>query len=181
MTIKDMINNIRELDAAITELQKTSDISGDSLAKFVQDAADMGKQIGRTVKDVIDATATFSKAGYTLKESFDLAKSALVMTNVGDGINSVADASSALISVLKGFKMEDSMAIVDMINEVSNKSSIDFQDITNGLRRVSGTLSQTGTSIQQTIGLLTGGFGSLRDIEMVSSGKQTAPYVQKCA
>jgi hypothetical protein len=89
------------------------------------------------------------------------------------------------------------MAIVDMINEVSNKSSIDFQDITNGLRRVSGTLSQTGTSIQQTIGLLTGGFGSLRDIEMVSSGlvmisqrkipynnaklHGIASYVQKCA
>src|SRR5690606_24144860 len=41
---------------------------------------------------------------------------------------------------------------------------------TEGWRRVSGTLSQAGTSIEETIGLLTGGFGSLRDIEMVSSG-----------
>ena len=75
----------------------------------------------------------------------------------------------------------DAMKVVDMINETSNNAAIDFDNIAEGLRRVSSTMSQTGTSLGQTIGLLTGGFGQLRDIEMVSSGKQQAPYVQKCA
>lgn|GEM_PF-5184410 len=35
---------------------------------------------------------------------------------------------------------------------------------------MSGTLSQTGMDISQTIGLLTGGYASLRNIESVSSG-----------
>ena len=81
-------------------------------------------------------------------------------------------ASSALIAVLKGFKMSDTdaMCIVDAINETSNHAAIDFDNITEGLRRVSGTISPTGTSLAETIGLLTGGFGQLRNIENVSSG-----------
>ena len=68
--------------------------------------------------------------------------------------------------------MQDSdvLKIVDAINETSNTAAIDFQNITEGLRRVSGTLGQTGSSLAETIGMLTGGFGQLRDIEMVSSG-----------
>ena len=96
----------------------------------------------------------------------------MVMMNVGDGIDSVEEASSALIATLKGFKMDDSAAmdIVSMINETSNTSAIDFDNITEGLRRTSGTLNQAGTSIQETIGLITGGFSQLRNIETVSNG-----------
>ena len=171
-SIRTMTKNVVELDESLTELKKVTDLSGASLDNFTDKAFELGRQIGRTGKEVIDAVTIFKRAGYTLQESMDLSKASLVMTNVGDGINNVADASSALISVLKGFNFDDSQAmnIVSMINETSNTATIDFQNITEGLRRVSGTLSQTGTSIEQTIGLITGGFGQLRDVEMVSSG-----------
>ncbi|MDR2277383.1 MAG: phage tail tape measure protein [Vagococcus sp.] len=171
-SIRNMISNVKELDASLVELRKVSDLTGQSLVNFVKRAYAMGAEVARTGKEVIDATTVFKRAGYSLEESFDLAKASLVMINVGDGIKNVEEASSALIATLKGFKMSDSdaMKIVDMINETSNNAAIDFNNITEGLRRVSGTLSQTGTSIQETIGLITGGFGSLRDIESVSSG-----------
>jgi TP901 family phage tail tape measure protein len=171
-TFKQMYDTVVELDASFVELQKVTDLSGNSLKTFTNNAFDMGEAIGRTAKDVIDATTIFKRAGYELQNSFELAKSALIMTNVGDGINDVKDASSALIAVLKGFNMKDTqaMGVLDAINEVSNTSAIDFASITEGLRRVSGTLSQTGASLEETIGLLTGGFGSLRDIETVSAG-----------
>ncbi|HHT23321.1 MAG TPA: phage tail tape measure protein, partial [Bacteroidales bacterium] len=171
-TIKRIIENVVELDTSIVELQKVSDLTGDSLERFVDKAYNLGEQVARTGKEVIDATTVFKRAGYTIEESLDLAKASLVMTNVGDGIKNVEVASSALIATLKGFKLSDSdaMTVIDMINSTSNQAAIDFENITEGLRRVSGTLSQTGTSIQETIGLLTGGFSSLRDIEMVSSG-----------
>jgi TP901 family phage tail tape measure protein len=38
------------------------------------------------------------------------------------------------------------------------------------LRRTSATLNLTGTSLEENIGMLTAGFGTLRDIEGVSSG-----------
>lgn len=182
-TVKDMVSQVKTLDDSLTELRKVSDLTGASLDSFVDRAFALGSQIGRTGQEVIDATTTFKRAGYTLDESLDLAESALVMTNVGDNIQDTAEAASYLISVLKGFNMSDTdaMQVVDMINETSNNAAIDFDNIAEGLRRVSSTMSQTGTSLSETIGLLTGGYGQLRDIEMVSSGKQQAPYVQKCA
>lgn len=181
--VEDVVSQVKMLDDSLTELRKVSDLTGSSLDSFVDRAFSLGSQIGRTGQEVIDATTTFKRAGYTLEESLGLAESALVMTNVGDNIQDTAEAASYLISVLKGFNMSDTDAdkIVDMINETSNNAAIDFDNIAEGLRRVSSTMSQTGTSLSETIGLLTGGFGQLRDIEMVSSGKQQAPYVQKCA
>lgn len=181
--IQEMYTQVKALDDSLTELRKVSDLTGASLESFVDKAFALGSEIGRTGQEVIDATTTFKRAGYTLDESLDLAEAALVMTNVGDNIGDTAEAASYLISVLKGFNLSDTdaMKVIDMINETSNNAAIDFDNIAEGLRRVSSTMSQTGTSLSETIGLLTGGFGQLRDIEMVSSGKQEAPYAQKCA
>jgi TP901 family phage tail tape measure protein len=169
-----MITNVIELDTSLVELQKVSDLSGSSLEKFTIRAFEAGSTLGRTGKEVIDAVSVFKRAGYELEDSLKLANAALITTNVGDGIKNVEEASSALIAVLKGFQMTDApndvMKIVDAINETSNTAAIDFQNITEGLRRVSGTLGQTGSTLAETIGMLTGGFGQLRDIEMVSSG-----------
>lgn len=167
-----MLQNVSNLDDSIIELQKVSDLGGTALDNFISKAYASSGEVARTGQEVIDATTTFKKAGYDLEESFDLSKTAMVMMNVGDGIDSVEEASSALIATLKGFNLDDSAAmdVVSMINETSNTAPIDFDNITEGLRRTSGTLSQAGTSIEETIGLITGGFAQLRDVEMVSTG-----------
>ena len=167
---KEMVDVVKELDASLIELQKVSNLSGNSLSKFVKKAFDIAPSANTTGKDILDATATFKKAGYDLEESFKYSIDSSKMLAVGDGITDVKEASSALIAVLKGFKSSDSGEIIDIINEISNTSAIDFENITDGLKRASGTLSQTGTTLSETAGLLTGGFSQLRDIETVSSG-----------
>ncbi|MEG0771510.1 MAG: phage tail tape measure protein [Clostridia bacterium] len=171
-TVKQMFNNVVELDLSLTELNKVCEFTGNGLEKFTDKAYKAAESLGRTGKELIDATTQFKKAGYELDASLELGKTALVMTNIGDGIDNVKEASSSLISVLRGFDMDDADAlkVVDKINEVANNSPIDFENITEGLKRVSGTLAQTGTSIDETIALITGGFSTLRNVEMVSSG-----------
>lgn len=170
--IKRMVSEVTALDKSLTELNKVAEFSGEQLDKFTDKAYSAAEQIGRTGREVIDATTEFKRAGYALNESLDMAQSALIMTNVGDGITNVKDAASTLISVLRGFNINESdiLLIVDKMNQVSNTSPVGFDNIADGLERVSGTLSQTGTSIDQTIGLLTGGFAQLRNMEKVSTG-----------
>jgi TP901 family phage tail tape measure protein len=167
-----MIDSVKELDAALVEFNKVADLSSSQLEKFVDRAFEAGEALGRTGTEVIQATAIFKQAGYSVEESLSLANSALVMKNVSENIESTAAAASDLIAVMKGFDLavSDSMSIVDMINNVSNNLPISFGAIDEGLTRISGTLAQTGTSIQETIGLITGGFASLRNVEKVSSG-----------
>jgi hypothetical protein len=170
--LRQMIQDVREIDAAQVRLARVTDLTGNAMDRFTKRAFEAGQQIGRTGKDVLDAVTEFRRAGFELEQSFQMAQGALIMTNIGDGIRDVAEASSALIAVLRGFQFDESeyRRVIDAINEVSNTAPIGFANITDGLRRVSGTLSQTNTSIEETIGLLTGGFASLRNIENVSAG-----------
>lgn len=171
-SVKDMINNVIELDRSLTELNKVCDFTSNGLEQFTEKAYEAAEEVGRTGREVIEAATEFKKAGYDIESSLNLSKVALMMTNVGDGIRNVEEASSSMISVIKGFNLSDSDAlmVLDKINEVSNNSPIAFEDITDGLRRVSGTMRQAGNSIDETIGMLVGGFSQLRNIEMVSSG-----------
>ena len=170
--IRDMVNAVKELDAALVEFNKVADLSSAELEKFVDRAFEAGKALGRTGTEVVQATAIFKQAGYSVEEALNLANSALIMKNVSENIESTSAAASDLISIMKGFNIaaKDSISIVDMINNVSNNLPVTFGAIDEGLTRVSGTLSQTGTSIQETIGLLTGGYASLRNMEKVSHG-----------
>lgn len=169
--IKSMVNAVREVDSSLVELQKVTTLTGDSLAQFTDKAYQVGAQLGRTGKDVIDAATTFSRAGYDLNEATQLAQSALVMTNVGVDIPNMESAASDMISILKAFDIqaEESMDVIDKLYNVANKEPLDFGNITQMLVTAGGTLAQTGTSIEETMGLLTGAFATMRD-SSVSNG-----------
>lgn len=173
--IRSMIKAVSDLDATLTEFNKVADLSANELSEFSDRAYEAATKIGRTGKDMIEASTEFKRAGYDLNQSLEMGNAALVMTNVADGINQTSDAAGTLISVLKGFNMNESdiMSVVDKMNSVSNQSPVGFDNLANGLERVSGTMSQSGNTIDETIGLLTGGFAQLRNIEKVSSGLVT--------
>ena len=153
------------------ELSKVSDLSAEGLARVTDEAYKLGDRVGRTGRQVVDAVTEFKRAGFELNDSMDMAESALVMTNVAEGIDDTADAAGTLISVLKGYNMAESetMNIVDKINQVSNTSPIGFDQIAEGLERTAGTMAQSGTTIDETIGLITAGYAQLRNVEKVST------------
>lgn len=164
-TIKKMVNEVTELDTSLMEIQKVTTLSGDSLEQFTDKAYKVGEGLGRTGKDVIDAVTTFSRAGYDLNESTELAKAALTMTNVGVDIPNTAAAASDMISILRAYDKQanESMQVIDELYNVANKEPLDFGNITDMLVTAGGTLSQAGNSLEETMGLLTGGFATLRD------------------
>lgn len=164
-TVKSMVNEVTQLDTSLMELQKVTSLSGDSLAQFTDNAYKTGKEVGRTGKDVIDAVTTFSRAGYNLEESNELAKAALTMTNVGVDIPNTGAAASDMISILRAFDKQanESMQVIDELYNVANKEPLDFGNITDMLVTAGGTLAQSNTSLEETMGLLTAGYATLRD------------------
>ncbi len=170
--IKAMINAVCELDANLTEFNKVADLSAKQLENFADKAFASADKVGRTGQDMIEAATEFKRAGKDIETSLEMGEAALVMTNVADGIDQTSDAASTLISVLNGFNMDDSdaMSVVDKLNSVSNQSPVGFDNLADGLERVSGTMNQAGNSLDETIGMLTGGFTQLRNMEKVSSG-----------
>jgi len=171
-SIKTGVDSIIQLDSSLTELRKVSDLTSKELDDFTDSAYNAGKQIGRTGKDVIDASAEFLRAGWNIADSAKLSEQALLLTNVADGLDNTAESAGYLIAVMKGYNLvaEDSVHIVNLLNEVSNNYAVNTVKLAEGLQRASGTLSQTGTSLEELSGILTGGYEVLRNMEKVSTG-----------
>lgn len=118
--LQKMPKEVYEIDTAMIELRKVSDASSSDIAKYFDEAANSAKKYGSAVSDMINATADWSRLGYSLPDSKKLAEIATLYTNVGDGID-MNTANEHLISTLQGFQLEaeDALRIIDRFNEVN--------------------------------------------------------------
>lgn len=169
------IQYIREIDLALTELRKVTDETDETYKKFLKTAAQTGERLGSTISSVTEATATFAKLGYTMKQASEMAESAIVYKNVGDNIESTEDAANSIISTLKGFGMEasESMEIVDRFNEVGNRFAITSQGIGEALRLSASALNEGGNSLDESIGLITAANEVVNDPSSVGTALKT--------
>lgn len=55
--VKAMVNEVIEIDTAMTELKKVTDETDATYSKFLDNAADRAKSVGATLSDVVTATA----------------------------------------------------------------------------------------------------------------------------
>lgn len=117
---REIVTNIKEVDTALTELRKVSDATEQRLTTNFKNSADTAKELGATVSDVISATADWSRMGYNIDQSEELARVSTLYKNVGDGID-IETANNSLISTLQGFQLDASEAesIIDKFNEVA--------------------------------------------------------------
>ena len=118
-TLRKMKDAVIEVDSAMIELKKVSNASDNEIKNYFDEAAESAKRFGSSVSDMINATADWSRLGYNLPDSKQLAEVATLYKNVGDGID-INSANQSLISTLQGFKLEakDAMNIIDQFNEV---------------------------------------------------------------
>ena len=173
----DVINVIRQageavidLNTNITELAKVSDVSVSSVYQDFQSYADISKEIGGTISDTISATADWSRNGYSLPDSKQLAEVAQLYKNVGDGID-IDEANASLISTLQGFQLEADQAehIIDVFNEVSNNEPIDSGGIGDALQRSAASFNAANTSLEKSVSLIAGTNSVLQDAEKVGN------------
>lgn len=173
--IRNMYQEVTNLDTAMTELKKVTNETSDTYAKFYSASAGEAKSLGATVTDKISATADFARLGYSLNESSQLANAALVYKNVGDGISDVGTASQSIISTMKAFNIqaEDSMLIVDKFNEVGNNFAISSSDIGEALLRSASALETANNSLDESIALITAANSSVQDAEKVGTAMKS--------
>lgn len=59
-----MLQNVIDVDTAMTDLKKVSDGTVQDYANYLDSAADRAKNLGASITDVIGATSEFSRLGY---------------------------------------------------------------------------------------------------------------------
>lgn len=170
MYIRQAAKMVIELNTKITELAKVSEDSVSQIYADFDSYANIAKEMGSTISDTIAATTAWSKNGYNIPDSKELAEVSLLYKNVGDGIN-IDEANESLVSTLKGFKLEADQAehIVDVFNKVSNNEPITSSGIGDALQRSAASFNAANTSLEKSVALVTATNSVLQDPEKVGN------------
>lgn len=153
------VDSVLEMDKALTEFKKVSDLSGDGLKEFTQRATEVGQAVARTGAQMIEAATEFKKSGYGDEQALQLATVASLYQNIADSQLSAGDASSYIISQMKAFNLTatDAIDIIDKTNAVSNNFAVSSTDISSALTKSASSLATYGNTIDETIALVTAG------------------------
>lgn len=172
--IGEMVQNVKNLDAAMINLKKVTNETDASYDSFLTRTTAKAKELGTTVVDLVDATTNFSKLGFSLSESEELGQLATIYANVGD-LNSIDDATNSMISTMKGFgiEAENASAILDKFNEVGNNFAISSGDIGEALQRSASSMAAANNTIDETIALITAANTVVQDATSVGTAFKT--------
>jgi len=174
-TLQQMVEAVRQLDSAMTELKKVTDETNATYEKFFANAAQKATEIGTTMSNYISSTADFARLGYSLSDAETLANTASIYFNVADGIETIDEASQSVISTMKAFdvQVEDSMSIVDLFNETSNNFAISSGGIGEAMQRSASALKAAGNTIEESVALITAANTVVQDPLKVGNALKT--------
>ena len=153
----DMVKNVYDLDGALTEFKKVSDLSGKGLEQYTDQAYKAGKTVARTGTEMIQAATEFKKSGFSEKDSLELGRVASMYQNVADVEISAGEAANFIVSQMKAFNMTagDAEHIIDAVNEVSNNFAVSSADIATNIGKASAAMATGNVTYEQSVGLMT--------------------------
>lgn len=149
------VTYIKDMDTAMTELNKVVDFSKEQMEGMRKSALDLGTALGHSSVDVMKSMAEFGRVTKNMTEIQELAKTATMASNVTS--LSAQDAAKALNSTIISFGMsaKDSMKILDQWNEIQNNFRTSAEDLAGAIGTVGAAAKLTGTSLTSLEGYVT--------------------------
>lgn len=160
MTIKRMftsaIENVKNLDTAMVELKKVTDLTASAYDKFLANTSSRAKELGTTISNLVASTADFSRLGYNLSDATSMAEAANIYLKVGDEIADVNEATESLVSTTQayGYSASEVMSIVDKLNAAGNAMAISSGGIGIALQHSAAALSSANNTLDESIALI---------------------------
>lgn len=157
--VRNAATEAKTLDDSLVDLQKVTDEIGDraALYKYFDKSLSKAQELNVKVGSLIDAVTEFKKLGWDLDDAELGAKWANILSNVGDvdidtAIGSIKT-SIASFDEIGGYgndQMDKKLeAYTDLINNMSNKYSIDAEGLAESIRLSAGTLTEAHMTIEQ--------------------------------
>ena len=152
--IRDLYNNVVELDKAMTNLQIASGKTRAEIRELTKGYADLAKQLGATTAEVAESADTWLRQGYAAEETNTLIKNSTMLSKLGQ--MEAAEASKALTSAMKGYKVEvkDSIGIVDKFTAVDMEAAASAGDIATAMAETATSADIAGVSMDKLIGYI---------------------------
>lgn len=145
----------KDLDAAMVDLQIAAGMGYGDVKSMMYEFNNLAKEVGKSTHDVAVAANDWLRAGYQGKEASDLTKASMYLSTLG--MIESADATSYLISVLKGWKIEASevMSVVDRLTAVDMAAAASAGGIAEAMSRANNSAQLANTEMNRFIGYVT--------------------------
>ena len=153
-TIRNMISSVKELDAALVDLQMATGGTYKETKELLSTYIDLGQQMGATATEVSSAASDYLRQGKSIAETNELIKDSLVLSKIGN--LEAADATTYLTTAMKGYQVatEDVIGIVDKLSAVDMVSATDAGGLAAGMAEVANNARLAGVEMDKLLGYL---------------------------
>ena len=163
--MREMYDNVVEVDTAMTELYRVTDLTATQYSNLYDKMTQSAKDYGVALSDIITSTADWAKLGFDANTAAQLSEITTMYQHITDLDNSTAVEN--LVTAYKGFQDQllnlyngdDAAAIeyvADIFNELGNNYAVSAEDVGSALTKCASALSLAGNSIQESAGMVTG-------------------------
>lgn len=153
--LKDAVTEMKAVDAELINTAKATGASSEKMKELEQGAYRLAEAYGHTASEVLTAETAFARAGYGDKIE-QMAELNLLTQNAGD--LSSEEASSFLLAADAAFGYEGNVqkltAVLDGMNEVSNKNATDMSKMAEGMTVAGSVFASAGESAQTFTAML---------------------------
>ena len=170
-----MFEQIKLVDSSMVELRKVTSETEETYELFLDKSADKAKALGVTMTDYIDSVTNFARmdvGGFEAAQQ--VAETANIFQQVSE--NLTADqASEYLISNMKawGYQANETIEIVDILNNLSNKYAITIDGLGESLTRSSAAMMSANNTLEQTAALTIAANNVIQDPLVVGNALKT--------
>lgn len=163
--VKQMANNVMEIDASMTKLYYVTDMTASQYDNLFSKMSESAKQYGASLTEIIDLTTSWIKLGFDPNTSQELANITTMYQHVS-GLDTDT-AVKNLITTYNGFRDQlDSLYagdtskaveyVADIFYKLNNEFAISAAQLGEGLTNSASALEVSGNTLQQTSAMITG-------------------------
>lgn len=170
---KQMLVTVKDVDTSMVTLKRVTSETSSTYNEFLNTASTNAKKLATTITNIIDATSSWSRLGYSLEDAVTLGNLSTMYANVG--FIDVDTATKDLVTSMKAFNIasNDAVKIVDAFNEIGNKFAISSADVGSGLTRSASALNVAGNTLNESIAMITGIGEITQDTESAGNALKT--------
>ena len=172
--IKNAFSELTDIDRELINITRVSDITQESFGSITANANQMARELGTATSGVINLEYEVNKLGnYTQQQAEAITRNISLYSAVGD--LDLESAMNNIVSTMKAFNIqaEDTVQIVDKLDQVGNRFAVDSAQIGEGLRVSSASMATAGNSLSQTIAMITAGTEITRDANEMGQALKT--------
>jgi hypothetical protein len=153
--LQDMTAQIIEIDTAMTNFRRVTDMSDENLTEFLQESINLSDELANKLSDTLKIAEEFARQGFADSELLDMTKTAQVLQNISD--LDAKEAVDTLTSAMLNYNIaaKDSLTISDQLNEVDNNFAISTKDLADGIRKSASTAKTFNVELSDLLGYIT--------------------------